>query len=313
MEVIKLLQNYLTEYPVLWAVMFVFLTVIAEMIPLFIQKKFEAKTAIIALVISSVLTACFAAAFSILFPVPTIKNKSDVIPDDIVRSPFKIILYDYFGEYHYEKSNERNFIFDILDKMVTDIHITNEDFDVEFSEYQIERNEHNEIIYVFDNIPAGNYTVSVSMDGYLVRNEHTSLEGSGRSVNDLTQTYWWEMALIMEKLELDNPSYMSIRFFDTDYEPMENLKYEIISSPLEKDFYHTYPTATNSEGRCEENISIVPNTGFWIAYINPYDGEEYTFYITAKIDSNVNWCDTILVLKSNGEIEQTSPSIIWYQ
>lgn len=305
------LQMFLKENPALWVIVFLILFIISESVSILIDKKnIKRKTAIA--FGFSVFFTLVTLVLNILFPTPEIKRPPSIIPSNITKSHLKIVLYEYQGEYYYQKNTNKNCIYKTLDNKNAQITVRNKDYEVDFTEYKSEINENGEAIYIFDNIPAGNYTISVSLDGYLINTGDYLFETSKRSFRNDENEYWFDASVYMRKIDTENLIPMKISFLDKDYKPLKDLKYEIVKSSISTNMQHyDYIYSTDSEGRCEEIINIIPESKISIAYINPYSNEEKTFLITSTIDPVIKWCDILLILDKNGNIVQTSPSLIY--
>lgn len=233
------------------------------------------------------------------------------IPESVTQSPFKLILLEYLGEFHYENTGKKEFISDKLEQLNVKVDLYSEDYHRHYTEYTVKTNDWDEITYCFEKIPAGNYTITVSADGYQTRKETVSFDTSGRSTS-VKEEPFWQMRLTMERLDSPLTSVMAIRFFDKNNEPLEGLEYQIDNYVIYKDFTHTDLRKTDKDGGCEEIISIKPESEFWITFINPYTNDECQYKVKAEIDPHTNWCDNILIVDENGVKEQTLPSKLWY-
>lgn len=291
------------------------ISAILSVIAYFVQKNAERtrRKLVVAIVV-------FVLSFSIYF-IPTVfvehfqddSSTEEVleIPANVTQSPFKLILLEYLGEFHYENTGRKEFISDKLEQLNVTVDLYSEDYHRHYTEYTVKTNDWNEITYCFDKIPAGNYTITVSADGYQSRKETVSFDTSGRSTS-VKEEPFWQMRLTMERLDSPLTSVMAIRFFDKNNEPLVGLEYQIDNYVIYKDFTHTDLRKTDKDGGCEEIISIKPESEFWITFINPYTNDECQYKVKAEIDPHTNWCDNILIVDENGVKEQTLPSKLWY-
>lgn len=310
-KIILLLQDNRLAVIVISAVISAVLSTIAY----FVQKNAERKLRKIFVTI-----VVFILSFSICF-VPTVfveqfqesspTDESIEIPENVTQSPFKLIFLEYLGEFYYEDTGKEKYISDKLEQVKVSVDLYSEDYHRHYTEYTVATSDWGETTYCFGKIPAGNYTITVSADGYQTRKEIVSFDTSGRSTNTKSEPFW-QMRLTMERLDSPLTSFMAIRFFDVNNEPLVGLKYQIDNYVIYKDFTHTDLRETNEEGGCEEIISIKPDSEFWITFINPYTNNECQYKVKAEIDTHTNWCDNILIIDENGVKEQTLPSELWY-
>lgn len=307
------LRNITNQYPLIWVVLFIVITVISEIVVFTVKKESKAKPAIASVIISAIITATFAATFNLLIGNPTIKNDPSVIPDDIYRTECHIVLLDYYGEYYYlPESKNKYFINDDLKVKATKIELINEDYDVVFDNCSISKNERDENVYIFKNIPAGNYTLNVYVDGYMKRSETVVFDTGEISVNYKTGKKWWSVHPVMVKNNEENTYSMNVWFLDHNEKPIENISYKFVGSKKTYSTVYSYPQKTDEDGSIKEIICIYDNAQFWIAYKNPITSAEEIFCVTSKVDKDSNKCDAILIFDSNGNLKQTSPEELWY-
>lgn len=314
------LRDFVSSNPLIWGAVFVLISVVSELIIFVVIKKAEdrnptKKAIIVDLVICASITAIIAALFNLFFLTPTIENDSSVIPKELTRKRVVISLGDYYGEYYYPPNNKvKNYFFDDILNDSADITLYNKDYNVTYNSYSISQESSNFTEYVFADIPTGNYTLTIEMNGYLKHVEELSLGYDEESVNFITGETWWLIKPIMKKNDNELTYAMSLRFLDSNETPIENLKYELISNQRNNSLdNYGYPNETNSKGEIEETINIQDNKEFWIAYINPYSGEKEVTTVYSKVDKNYNKCDAILIFDSAGVLSQTSPNELWYQ
>lgn len=117
MELLYQLRSFTDKYPFIWIILFVVLSIIAELIAYGFTKRIQKKSTIASIVISALITTTIAVLFNFLLGSPTIKNNASVIPNDIYRAECRIVLLDYYGEYYYlPESKNKYFINDDLKK-----------------------------------------------------------------------------------------------------------------------------------------------------------------------------------------------------
>ncbi len=308
------LRNLTNEYPLLWALLFVVITIISEIIVFAITKKFSKKPAIVLVIISAIITAIIAAVFNLWIGSPQIKNDPSVIPDDIYRTECRIVLLDYQGEYYYLPENKNKyFIDDDLKESATKIELINNDFDVIFDSCTLSKNERDENVYTFKNIPTGNYTLNAYVNGYMKRSETIVFDTAEMSQNYKTGEKWWSVRLVMVKNDAQSTYPMNVWFLDHNENPIVGMPYEFVASERNLVTVYSYPKKTDENGDISELISIYDNAHFWIAYKNPITNAKEVFCVTSKIDIDSGKCDAILMFDANGKLKQTSPDELWYQ
>lgn len=322
MEFFKQLHDIFMQNKLLYICVSAIISAFVSVIAYIVQRKIEKKQKNTTVIVLVVFLCSFCIQFvpmyiSTYFPLPVknepesdINNNDIKIPDNVVMSPLKLTLREYLGEYYYNGVNIKNEISGLMDKIDATIDVYNEDYDVHYSEYEITTNERNEIVYLFNYIPAGNYIITVTADGYQTQKD-TILFDALHLQKIMDDIPYWSMHMVMSSLNTSPIVPMNIRFFDVNQKPMSGIDYEINSRPLRKDYIHSYPNKTNEYGECIEKIFILPNSEFEIAFVNPYTGNECIYNITAELDENVKWCDNILIVDDTGIVNQTIPSILW--
>lgn len=164
------------------------ISAVLSVIAYFVQRKAERilRKVVVAIVV-------FVLSFSIYF-IPTVfvenfqqnslpEEEVLEIPENVTQSPFKLILLEYLGEFYYENTGKKEFISDKLEQISVKVDLYSEDYHRHYTEYTVRTNDWNEITYCFDEIPAGNYTIMVSADGYQTRKETVSFDTSDRSTS----------------------------------------------------------------------------------------------------------------------------------
>lgn len=294
MKAVIEIREFLNENLLVFIGVCILLSTVSAIVLFFIEKKDKA---LISLFISVVISVG-GLIMQFFFPLPIFNP----IPEDIPKVQFRLTLYDYKGEFDYSKSKGKNFLYENVTNQANKIVLKSVDYMNTFSEYHIEKGIHGETVYYFDNIPLGNYEVFVSLDGYLETSERTLVDIANTSI-DKSGTKYNVMKLMMRNLNMMQTIPMIVSFCDTQNEPIENLKYEIIRSSIRTDDYKYYPCCTDFEGRCEENILIIPGTDLWIAYINPYDNKEYKFLIKTTTNNPDGKIDINVKVHKNGKVE----------
>lgn len=313
MELLYQLRSFTDKYPFIWIILFVVLSIIAELIAYGFTKRIQKKSTIASIVISALITTTIAVLFNFLLGSPTIKNNASVIPNDIYRAECRIVLLDYYGEYYYlPESKNKYFINDDLKKQATKIELINKDYDVVFDSFTMSKNEIDENVYIFKDIPSGNYTLNAYVDGYMKRSETVVFDTAEMSKNYKTGEKWWSVRPVMVKNDAEETYPMNVWFLDHNENPIENIPYEFVASERNLATVYSYPKRTDENGSISELISIYDNTHFWIAYQNPITNETEVFCVTSIIDFDAGKCDAILMFDSDGKLKQTSPNELWH-
>lgn len=299
------------KYPILWLALFVLLYVIIALVVYASTKKLK-KSALITAVISAIITACIAGIFNLCLGSPVIKNDASVIPSDLNRIKYKIDLLDYYGDYYYPpNSKDTYFIYGDLTVQASRLSLINKDYNVEFNSYKVNQDENGSYEYEFNDIPIGNYTLTMEVPGYKKHVEEIMLGYGEPSVNYITGKKWWHICPIMKKNDDELTYAMNVWFLDSKQNPVSDLKYEFINTQNALYTHYSYPKSTDSEGSIDENIRIKDDKSFLIAYINPYTHENEVICVTSKVDKSANKCDAILMFDNNGVLKQTSPKELW--
>ena len=79
MELLYQLRSFTDKYPFIWIILFVVLSIIAELIAYGFTKRIQKKSTIASIVISALITTTIAVLFNFLLGSPTIKNNASVI------------------------------------------------------------------------------------------------------------------------------------------------------------------------------------------------------------------------------------------
>jgi len=275
-KIIQLLQDNVMARLSARAILSAIPSTITFLIQSYVESKTEKKrinkknkwTLVIIIFTFSFLATFIPDIFDLSFENSTTVEESVEIPADVTQSPFKLILLDCLGEFYYEDSGKKEFLSQKLGQTDVNVDLYSEDYHRHYTDYTIKTNNWGEIAYCFGEIPAGNYTITVSAEGYQTRRESLSFDTSGRSTS-INEEPFWQIRLNMERLDSPLTSFMAIRFFDINNEPLVGLEYRIDNYEIRKDDVLTETRKTDNEGGCEEIISVKPESEFWITFINP--------------------------------------------